>query len=93
MFAAQPRHAQARPSPWPGPGAARRTAPLLSAVAASNEGPESEELDALYDRFLLRKVTNARAQRPVAIQSDAAPNVTWASLGVVRKGHNLHDLW
>ena len=31
-------------------------APLLSAVAASNEGPESEELAALYDRFLLRRV-------------------------------------
>jgi len=30
--------------------------PLLSAVAASNEGPESEELSALYDRFLLRKL-------------------------------------
>ena len=30
--------------------------PLLSAVAASNEGPESEELAALYDRFLLRRV-------------------------------------
>ena len=35
--------------------------PLRSAVAASNEGPESEELDALYDRFLLRKVV-----RPVS---------------------------
>lgn len=32
--------------------------PLLSAVAASNEGPESEELAALYDRFLLRKVVS-----------------------------------
>ena len=30
--------------------------PLLSAVAASNEGPESEDLAALYDRFLLRKI-------------------------------------
>ena len=36
-------------------GARRTPAPLLTAVAASNEGPESEELAALYDRFLLRK--------------------------------------
>ena len=28
--------------------------PLLCLVGASNELPESEELDALYDRFLLR---------------------------------------
>ena len=37
-------------------GAKRIDVPLLSAVAASNEGPESEELAALYDRFLLRKL-------------------------------------
>ena len=30
--------------------------PLLSAVAASNEGPESDDLSALYDRFLLRRL-------------------------------------
>ena len=35
-------------------GAARTRVPLLCMVAASNELPESEELDALYDRFLLR---------------------------------------
>lgn len=29
--------------------------PLVTLVGASNELPESEELDALYDRFLLRK--------------------------------------
>lgn len=27
----------------------------MSLVGASNELPESEELDALYDRFLIRK--------------------------------------
>lgn len=32
----------------------RRTVPLVSVVGASNELPEGEELDALYDRFLLR---------------------------------------
>ena len=29
--------------------------PLICMVGASNELPESEELDALYDRFLLRR--------------------------------------
>lgn len=36
-------------------GAVRAQVPLLCLVAASNELPESEELDALYDRFLVRK--------------------------------------
>ena len=33
--------------------------PLVCLVGASNELPESEELDALYDRFLLRKQVGA----------------------------------
>ena len=36
-------------------GADRSRVPLLCLVGASNELPESEELDALYDRFLLRR--------------------------------------
>eukprot|EP00667_Euglena_gracilis_P001010 EG_transcript_1011 len=36
-------------------GAFRLPAPLLCTVGASNELPESEELEALYDRFLLRR--------------------------------------
>jgi MoxR-like ATPase len=37
-------------------GAGRReNCPIRCVIAASNELPESEELDALYDRFLLRK--------------------------------------
>lgn len=36
-------------------GNERLTAPLLCLVGASNELPESEELDALYDRFLIRR--------------------------------------
>lgn len=35
-------------------GRERVPVPLVTMVAASNEMPESEELDALYDRFLLR---------------------------------------
>jgi MoxR-like ATPase len=37
-------------------GNERNTIPLLALVAASNELPESEELDALYDRFLIRTI-------------------------------------
>lgn len=36
-------------------GAERFEVPLLCLVGASNELPESEELDALYDRFLIRR--------------------------------------
>ena len=39
-------------------GATRVPAPLRSAVAASNEGPDADELNALYDRFLIRKVVS-----------------------------------
>jgi hypothetical protein len=42
-------------------GAARVHVPLLCLVGASNELPESDELDALFDRFLLRHaVSQAR---------------------------------
>lgn len=36
-------------------GSKRSRVPLLCLVGASNELPESEELDALYDRFLIRR--------------------------------------
>jgi MoxR-like ATPase len=36
-------------------GGTRETCPIRCVVGASNELPESDELDALYDRFLLRK--------------------------------------
>ena len=35
-------------------GASREKTPLVAVVGASNELPEGEELDALFDRFLLR---------------------------------------
>ena len=34
-------------------GKTRQLIPLLAVVAASNELPESDELDALYDRYKL----------------------------------------
>ena len=40
-------------------GANRVKAPLMCAIGASNEMPEGDELDALYDRFLLRLEVNA----------------------------------
>lgn len=36
-------------------GTQRVKVPLVTLVGASNELPESEELDALYDRFLVRR--------------------------------------
>ncbi len=39
-------------------GSSREHVPLLTVVGASNELPESEELDALYDRFLVRRQVN-----------------------------------
>ncbi|GBF89830.1 hypothetical protein Rsub_02534 [Raphidocelis subcapitata] len=48
-------------------GNLRLSAPLMCLVGASNELPESEELDALYDRFLIRRsvaqVSNAAIAR------------------------------
>jgi hypothetical protein len=43
-------------------GASRVRVPLLCLVGASNELPESEELDALYDRFLLRRQVSQVSQ-------------------------------
>ncbi|PSC72582.1 ATPase associated with various cellular activities AAA_5 [Micractinium conductrix] len=43
-------------------GATRVPVPLLCLVGASNELPESEELDALYDRFLLRRQVSQVSQ-------------------------------
>ncbi|MEM9187609.1 MAG: AAA family ATPase [Myxococcota bacterium] len=44
-------------------GAGREPVPLLSVVGASNELPESDELGALYDRFLLRLVVEPVSDR------------------------------
>ncbi len=42
-------------------GAGRMRVPLLCLVGASNEMPENEDLDALYDRFLLRRLCSRSA--------------------------------
>jgi MoxR-like ATPase len=47
-------------------GSQRVPVPLICLVGASNELPESEELDALYDRFLFRfNVSPVRGARVV----------------------------
>ena len=40
--------------------------PLWCAVAASNELPETDELDALYDRFLLKRAVPRVSDTSVA---------------------------
>ncbi|WIA29519.1 hypothetical protein OEZ86_012019 [Tetradesmus obliquus] len=67
-------------------GNQRLPVPLLCLIGASNELPESEELDALYDRFLIRRtvaqVTNAQigklarlaAGRPADPSSSSSSN-------------------
>lgn len=46
-------------------GEQRLRVPLWCAVAASNELPDSDELDALYDRFLLRRHVSRISRRSV----------------------------
>ncbi|GFR51362.1 hypothetical protein Agub_g13786 [Astrephomene gubernaculifera] len=57
-------------------GNLRVPVPLISMVGASNELPESEELDALYDRFLIRRqvrqVTPAGVAQMLSYYSSAA---------------------
>ena len=43
----------------------RELIPLLAVVGASNELPDSEELEALYDRFLFRKEVRPISDRGV----------------------------
>ncbi|KAG2429170.1 hypothetical protein HYH02_014105 [Chlamydomonas schloesseri] len=47
-------------------GNRRVPVPLISMVGASNELPESEELDALYDRFLVRRAVRQVSPSGVA---------------------------
>ncbi len=66
-------------------GNQRLQAPLLCLVGASNELPESEELDALYDRFLVRRTVaqvggGARAGQGLGARYglQAGRTVSWA---------------
>ncbi|KAL3899395.1 MAG: hypothetical protein SGPRY_012648 [Prymnesium sp.] len=69
-------------------GAKRSNVPLRTAVAASNELPDSDELDALYDRFLIRRqvepvsddgvltlLLEARADEVAALRKDFGETV------------------
>ena len=60
-------------------GTRRERTPLMAVVGASNELPESEELDALYDRFLLRlhvgPVSKSGFPNLLKLRGDAAPDV------------------
>lgn len=58
-------------------GAAKRI-PLLTCVAASNELPEGSELDAIYDRFLVRLVVDYISDDAafVSMLTAAPPSVT-----------------
>ncbi len=60
-------------------GTRRVRTPLVAAIGASNELPEGEELDALYDRFLLRMhvvpVSDAAFPALLALRGRAEPVV------------------
>lgn len=60
-------------------GAQRVKTPLISVVGASNELAEGEELDALFDRFLLRlhvgPVSGQGFRALLALRGDAAPEL------------------
>ena len=52
----------------------REDCPVRCVVGASNELPEDEELDALYDRFLLRKLVRAVSDEGLAQLLSAIPS-------------------
>lgn len=60
-------------------GTRRDKTPLIAVIGASNELPESEELDALFDRFLLRvhvgSVSKEGFSSLIGLRGHAAPNV------------------
>ena len=76
-------------------GTRREGTPLMAVIGASNELPEGEELDALFDRFLLRlhvgPVSKDGFPDLLKLRGDAAPDVpdalklTRADLDAVRK--------
>ena len=62
-------------------GGLREDCPVRCVIGASNELPEDEELDALYDRFLLRKEVKAVSDAGLLQLLTATPAATSASDG------------
>lgn len=60
-------------------GTQRSKVPLVAVIGASNELPEGEELDALFDRFLLRlhvgPVTEEGFKDLLSLRGDASPEI------------------
>lgn len=60
-------------------GSTRVRVPLLAVVGASNELPEGEELDALFDRFLLRlhvgPVSSSAFRELLGLRGESTPEV------------------
>jgi MoxR-like ATPase len=60
-------------------GATRVRTPLLAVLGASNELPQGEELDALYDRFLLRlhidPVSKSGFRALIGLRGESTPTV------------------
>ncbi len=60
-------------------GTQRSKVPLVAVIGASNELPEGEELDALFDRFLLRlhvgPVTQEGFKDLLSLRGDASPEI------------------
>ncbi len=74
-------------------GNQRLEAPLLCLIGASNELPESEELDALYDRFLVRRtVAQVRLMHKCLVWQYPAPAAA-AGLNVQPLKGCLADAW
>ncbi|MGO2090093.1 MAG: AAA family ATPase [Oceanisphaera sp.] len=82
-------------------GSERVAVPLISVIAASNELPESAELNALYDRFLLRFQVNpinddSFTQLLTLNHSYQAPDdsqrLSQAELDAIRDGANQLEL-
>ena len=63
-------------------GTRREKTPLIAVIGASNELPDSEDLNALYDRFLLRlhvgSVSNEAFPRLIGLRGHAPPDVAEA---------------
>ena len=64
--------------------------PLITAIGASNEWPEGEELGALFDRFLLRKTVRyvSRKSRRRLLKGSLTPELTTTiTLAELQKGY------